>query len=74
MPYYVYRVFPFRRLEKVDELPSFRDASTRAKALRASPDLPADCTVKVVFAATEPEAEDLLSEVRAPKPGLADDE
>jgi hypothetical protein len=74
LPYFVYRVFPFRRLEKVEELASFREASARAKALRASPDLPADCAVKVIFAATEFEAEDLLSEVRAPKPGLADDE
>jgi len=74
VPYFVYRVFPFRRLEKVDEAPSFRDASARAKALRASDDLPPDCVVKVVFAATELGAEILLSEVRAPKPGLTDDE
>ena len=74
MPYFVYRVFTFRRLEKVDEAPSFRDASVQAKALRASPDLPADCAIKVVFAASEPEAEELLSQARAPKPGLADDE
>ena len=74
MPYFVYRVFPFRRLEKVEEAPSFREASARAKALRGLPDLPADCAVKVIFAATEFEAEDLLSQVRAPKPGLADDE
>jgi hypothetical protein len=74
LPYFVYRVFPFRRLEKVEELPSFREASARAKALRASPGLPADCTIRVIFAATEFEAEDLLSEIRAPKPGLADDE
>jgi len=74
MPYYVYRVFPFRRLEKVDERPSFKEASAQAKALRVAPDLPADCAIKVVFADTELEAEDLLSEVRAPKPGLADDE
>ena len=74
MPYFIFRVFPFRRLEKIEELPSFRDASVRAKVLRASPDLPADCAIKVIFAATEFEAEDLLSSVRAPKPGLADDE
>ena len=74
MPYFVYRVFPFRRLEKVEELATFREASARAKALRASPDLPADCVVKVIFAATEFEAEDLLSEVRAAKPGLVGDE
>jgi hypothetical protein len=74
LPYFVYRVFPFRRLEKVEEAPSFREASVRAKALRVSPDLPADCVVKVIFAATEFEAEDLLSQVRAAKPGLVDDE
>ncbi len=74
MPYFVYRLFPFRRLEKVEEASSFRDASARAKALRASSDLPADCTIKVVFAANDLEAEDLLSQLRAPKPGLVDDE
>lgn len=74
MPYYIYRVFPFRRLEQVETAPTFREASARAKTLRASPDLPADCAIKVIFAATEFEAEDLLSQVRAPKPGLADDE
>lgn len=74
VPYFLYRVFPFRRLEKVGEAPSFREASAQAKMLRASPDLPADCAVKVIFAATEFEAEDLLSQVRAAKPGLADDE
>ncbi len=74
LPYFVYRVFPFRRLEKVDEAPSFRDASTRAKALRASADRAPDCAIRVIFAATDIEAENLLSESRAPKPGLADDE
>jgi len=74
MPYFIYRVFPFRRLEKVTDLPSFGDASAQAKALRASPDLPADCTVKVIFAASEIEAEELLSQARARAPGLADDE
>ena len=74
MPYFVYRVFPFRRIERVDAVPTFREASAAAKALRASPDRPADCTIKVVFAASAQEAEDLLSEVRAPQPGLAGDE
>jgi hypothetical protein len=74
LPYFIYRVFPFRRLEKVEAMATFRDASARAKALRADAGLPADCAIKVVFAASEFEAEDLLSQVRAPKPGLADDE
>jgi hypothetical protein len=74
MPYYIYRVFPFRRLEKVDVAAAFGQASARAKALRASPDLPADCTIKVIFAANENEAEDLLSQVREPAPGVVGDE
>ena len=76
MPYYVYRMwsFPIRRLEKVEEAPSYGAASTRAKALRTSPDLPEGCAVKVIFAANELEAEDLLSQVRARRPGLVDDE
>ncbi|MEP7183125.1 MAG: hypothetical protein ABI886_13155 [Betaproteobacteria bacterium] len=76
MPYYVYRVFtfPIRRVEKIEDAPSFAAASARAKALRASPDLPAGAAIKVIFAATELEAEDLLSQVRAPQPGLVGDE
>ena len=74
MPYFVYRIHRSGGLERVDELASFRDASARAKALRTSPDLPPDCTVKVVFAATDFEAEELLTQERAPKPGLEGDE
>jgi len=74
MPYYIYRVFPFRRLEKADAADAFGQASARAKAMRASPDLPADCTIKVIFAANENEAEDLLSQVREPAPGVVGDE
>ena len=37
MPYFIYRVFPLRRLEKVTEKPTFGEASVEAKALRASP-------------------------------------
>ncbi len=74
MPYYIYRVFPFRRVERVDAAAAFGPASARAKALRASPDLPADCTIKVIFAASENEAEDLLSQVREPAPGVVGDE
>jgi hypothetical protein len=74
VPYFIYRVFPFRRLEKVDEAASFREASVRAKALRAGVDRPPDCAVKVIFAPNEIEAENLLSEVRARPAGPGDDE
>jgi hypothetical protein len=64
MPYYIYKVFPFHRLEKVAVLAAFPQASAQAKALRQDPALPADCKVKVIFAEDELGAETLLTEVR----------
>ena len=74
MPYFIYRVFPLRRLEKVTDTRSFGEASGQAKALRASPDRSADCTIKVIFAVNETEAEKLLTQAREKAPGLAGDE
>ncbi|HEY5309945.1 MAG TPA: hypothetical protein VIK97_15635 [Casimicrobiaceae bacterium] len=76
MPYYIYRTFafPLRRLESAGSEESFRTASARAKALRASPELPAGCVVRMVFANSELEAEDLLNQVRAAAPGVVGDE
>lgn len=75
MPYYVYKIFekPMRRLEKLEQHDAFRDASNRAKQLRT--ELPADavCTIKVMFAETEFDAEDLLNQVREAAPGPGDD-
>ena len=67
MPYFIYRTFafPVRRLEPAGREDSFRAASARTKELRASADLPAGCTVRMVFANSELEAEDLLNQVRA---------
>jgi hypothetical protein len=73
MPYYLYKVFPFHRLEKVGEMASFPEASAKAKAMRKDPALPADCKVKVIFAENELGAETLLTEVREPAPRLDDD-
>ena len=68
MPYYVYRVKPFAQLEKLDEFAAFKEASARAKALRAAqaPDDPG--RIKVMFAGNEQLAEDLLCQVRDPGP------
>jgi hypothetical protein len=64
LAYYIYRVFPFARLEKVTQFDAFKDASAEAKRLRATADKPADCRLKVIFAENELQAEDLLSQVR----------
>ncbi len=76
MPYYIYRVeeFPVRRLELVGRDDVFRTASAQTKALRASADLPPGCTVRMVFAGNELEAEDLLNQKREAAPGVVGDE
>ncbi|MGA9667431.1 MAG: hypothetical protein WBQ69_13430 [Gallionella sp.] len=75
MPYFVYKIFetPIRRLEKLEQHDAFREASNRAKQIRS--ELPADaaCTIKMIFAETEFNAEDLLNQVREPAPNPQDD-
>ena len=72
MPYYVYRVMPFAQLEKLAEFDAFRDASVQAKALRAAQGA-APGRIKVMFAADERMAEDLLCQIREPGPPGEDD-
>ena len=76
MPYFVYYVFehPIRRLEPAGREETFRAASARTKSLRAAAGLPPGATVRMVFAANELEAEDLLNRVREPTPGVVGDE
>ena len=76
MPYFIYRIFafPVRRLEAAGRDESFCAASARTKSLRGSLDLPAGCTIRMVFANSELEAEDLLSQVREAAPGVVGDE
>lgn len=68
MPYYVYRVSPFGQLEKLAEFDAFKPASVHAKALRVAPGAAPQDKIKVMFAATEQAAEDLLCEVRVAGP------
>ncbi|MEK7436336.1 MAG: hypothetical protein AAB150_05600 [Pseudomonadota bacterium] len=75
MPYYIYKVFsfPIRRLEKLEQHQAFRDASARAKALRAASAPEAASSIKMILAENELQAEDLLSQLRAPQPNPQDD-
>lgn len=72
MPYYVYEINekPIRQLAKLAQFPSFKEASADAKRLRAEV---AERNVKVIFAANELEAEDLLSQVRQAPLVIGDD-
>ncbi len=75
MPYFVYKIFetPIRRLNKLEQHDTFRDASNRAKKLRAELATDAPYVIKVMFAETELDAEDLLNQVRVAGPNLQDD-
>jgi len=75
MPYYIYKTFsfPIRRLEKLEQHDAFRDASARAKALRAALPPAEQGSIKVILADNELHAEDLLSQQRSPQPNPDDD-
>ena len=91
MPYYLYKVIesPIRLLEKIESHDSFKEASTRAKALRRDLALSEGCAqkggqsrpeevrlgyvVKTIFADNELQAEDILSQVREAPPEPGDD-
>jgi hypothetical protein len=65
MPYYVYAIKPMAQLEKLAEFATFKEASTRAKSLRAEG--PA-ARIKVMFADNPLAAEDLMLQVREAPP------
>ena len=69
MPYYVYKMSPgvtalVKNLEAVDEFAAYAEAKKRARALRSAESLAPDTTVKIVFAESRLEAEELLQEKR----------
>ena len=75
MPYFVYKIenFPVRQLEHLAHFDSFKEASAEAKARRTTMPLSEGQIVKVIFAESELEAEDLLSQVREAPPRIGDD-
>ena len=75
MPYYVYKIetFPVRQLTRLAEFDSFKLASAEAKQRRASMPLKDGEIIKVMFAGSELEAEDMLSQVREAPPTLGED-
>jgi hypothetical protein len=68
MPYFVFSVRPFAQIQKLAEFPGFREASVRAKALRATQAGGSDAKIKVMFADNQQLAEDLLCQIRDPGP------
>ena len=76
MPYYIYRVSirPLLHLDLLAQSASFKEASAKVKLLRAAPDLPPDCQIRMIFAENELTAEDLLSQIREREAGASGDE
>ncbi len=68
MPYYIYRVRPFGQLDPLAVHEAFAAASSQAKTLRTALPLESPDKIKVVFAPSPWEAEDLLCQVREPGP------
>ena len=76
MPYYIYRVTslgPVPRLEKLAQFDAFKPASQEARRLRRETGLGAGEIIKTMFAETELQAEDLLSQPRGEEPVTGDD-
>jgi hypothetical protein len=72
MPYFVFSIRPLAQIHKLAQFNAFRDASAHAKALRAA--APRDgARIKVIFADNEQLAEDLLCQIRDPRPSGNDD-
>jgi hypothetical protein len=68
MPYFVYAVRPFAQLQPLGEHAAFRDASLQAKELRLQQADGDKVSIRVMFAASAVEAEDLLLQIREPRP------
>jgi len=69
MPYFVYKITPgptnlVKTLEKLDHYESFKEAKARARTLRADLSEGDTVQIKVMFADSELEAEELLMEKR----------
>jgi hypothetical protein len=75
MPYFIYRITerPIKMLEKIEQHETYKEASTRAKQLRAGEAAGSPALIKMIHAETELHAEDLLNEIRDPAPVLGDD-
>lgn len=67
MPYFIYAVRPFAQLEPLGAHEAFAAASAQAKQLRAAQAAGDAARIRVMFAATALEAEDLLLQVRDPQ-------
>lgn len=68
MAYYVYKIFPSKRLEYVDEFDAYREAKVFTRSMRKELTTEDDYVVRMMFAPSSEQAERLLKEVREARP------
>ena len=73
MPYYVFMLRPFTAPEKLAEHAVYAEASSHAKALRAAHADEPQARIRLMFGENEQQAEDLVCQVRDPRPAEDDD-
>ncbi|HKK06725.1 MAG: hypothetical protein P8009_00860 [Gammaproteobacteria bacterium] len=74
MPYYIYQIGRLNLLEQLGVEDSFRDAKARTTELRAQLSLGPGEQIRMIFAANELEAEDLLSQPSQASDGVFGDD
>lgn len=72
MPYFIFKVFPGKKLEPVTRFEKFQEAKDHAKEMRKQSSADDEYSVKVIFAKTDLEAQVLLKEEREYRP-MGDD-
>jgi len=72
MPYFLYKIFPNKKLELITQFEQFAAAKTEAKRLRPLITVADNYQIKVIFAKSDIEAVLLLKEQREARP-LGDD-
>jgi len=68
MPYFVYTIFPNKKLELLDQFSTYREARDDVRTRRKQLADDVDYTVRLVHAKHETEAERLLTTEREPRP------
>lgn len=68
MPYFVYNVFPNKKLEYLEEFPKYKEARDNVRSRRKELADDVDFTVRLVHANHQTEAERLLTAEREPRP------
>jgi hypothetical protein len=68
MPYFIYKIFPDKKVEQITHFPKFFEAKQEVKKIRETLTTADQYQVKIIFAQNEISAEMLLKEEREYQP------